>query len=224
MICCDCRVSKGRFALHAALEVPAQGLTGLFGPSGCGKTTLLRCIAGLERFSGFARFGGEAWQDAPHDVRVPAHERGIGFVFQHAALFPHLDVEENIAYGQARRGGRDGMARSEVVELTGISHLLERSPKTLSGGERQRVALARAILSQPRLLLLDEPLASLDLDSRAMILPLLQRLRSELKIPMIYVSHSAEEVGKLADRVMMMQAGAIGRVITVEEFRQIKSL
>lgn len=213
MIACDCQLARGRFSLRATFEVPAQGVTGLFGPSGCGKTTLLRCIAGLERFSGSASFNGEEWQRAPHHVARQAHERGIGLVFQHAALFPHLSVEENILYGSARRAGRAAMPHGEVVGLTGIGHLLGRRPKTLSGGERQRVALARAILCGPRLLLLDEPLASLDLDSRTMIFPLLERLKRELGIPMIYVSHTREEVARLADRVMMMEGGRIEAVL-----------
>ncbi|MEO8376686.1 MAG: ATP-binding cassette domain-containing protein, partial [Candidatus Sumerlaeota bacterium] len=203
-------------ALRAAFEIPAQGVTGLFGPSGCGKTTLLRCIAGLERFSGFVKFDGEDWQRPAHDIQQHAHERGVGMVFQHAALFSHLSVEQNILYGTLRRAERAAMSRDEVVELTGIAHLLECSPKTLSGGERQRVALARAILSAPRLLLLDEPLASLDLDSRTMILPLLERLKGELKVPMIYVSHSAEEITKLSDHIMMMKNGSIVSTKAIE--------
>lgn len=203
------RLRRGDFELEAVLDAPAAGVTGITGPSGCGKTTLLRAVAGLETAEE-ARvvFQGEVWQDGPHGL--PVHRRGVGYVFQDAALFPHLDVRGNLDYGR-RRGGRrrTALGRDEAVDLLGLGRLLERSTDRLSGGERQRVALARALLAGPRLLLLDEPLASLDAAARGAILPLLARVFAAADLPVLYVSHALDEVARLADRVAVMEAGRI---------------
>ena len=198
------------FDLEVDLELPGRGVTALFGPSGSGKTTLLRCIAGLERGTGRLEVLGETWQDA-RSFRPP-HRRPIGYVFQEASLFPHLDVRGNLDYGM-RRAERDPGATANrrrfdpVVALLGLETMLERRPGRLSGGERQRVAIARALLAAPRLLLLDEPLASLERARKAEILPYLERLHDELDIPVLYVSHAAEEVARLADHLVVMEGG-----------------
>jgi len=199
------------FTLEVDLTLPGRGVTALFGPSGCGKTTLLRCIAGLQSAAG-ARLvvGGEVWQDRDHCL--PTHRRPLGMVFQDAALFAHLTVQGNLDYGRKRAGTLDRTQEFErIVAMLGIGALLARRPDTLSGGERQRVAIARALLTAPRLLLLDEPLAALDAARKAEILPWLERLRDELDIPVIYVSHAADEVARLADHLVVMEAG---RVVT----------
>ncbi len=201
------------FRLDADLDLPGRGVTALFGPSGSGKTTLLRCIAGLERGAGRLEVNGAVWQDA--DRFLPTHRRPIGFVFQEASLFRHLTVRGNLDYALRRAPatarkddpGHDLRQFDPVVESLGLGALLERRPEGLSGGERQRVAVARALLSGPRLLLMDEPLASLDLVRKNEILPYLERLRDELDIPMLYVSHSADEVARLADHLVVMANG-----------------
>ena len=199
----------GGFALDVALALPAQGVSVLFGPSGCGKTTVLRCLAGLERGArGRVAVDGAVWQDDA--VFVPAHERGVGFVFQDAALFPHLTVRANLEYGRARiPAGRARPALDEAIELLGIAHLLERRPAGLSGGERQRVAIARALAMAPRLLLMDEPLAALDAARRAEILPFLDRLHEALTLPIVYVTHAVAEVARLADQLVLLEAGRV---------------
>lgn len=197
------------FTLDVDLMLPAQGVTALFGPSGSGKTTLLRSIAGLERVPGGRLvFDGEVWQD--EKTFLPTHRRPLGYVFQEASLFPHLTVRDNLEYGMKRRASRPASADfAHVVELLGISHLLDRQPERLSGGERQRAAIARALLTQPRLLLMDEPLAALDLARKREILPYLERLHEELKIPVLYVSHAPDEVARLADHLVVLEAGRI---------------
>ncbi len=196
----------GGFALDIAFAAPEQGITALFGPSGCGKTTTLRCVAGLERLPGRLAFGGEIWQDT--GVFLPPHKRPVGYVFQEASLFPHLSVTGNLRYGLRRAADR-GVAFDEVVDLLGLARLLERAPARLSGGERQRVAIGRALLSQPRLLLMDEPLAALDRDSKDEILPYLERLHDVLAIPVLYVSHDLAEVERLADHLVLLEAGRV---------------
>ncbi len=198
----------GGFSLDAAFTAPDQGVTALFGPSGCGKTTVLRCIAGLERMDGgyFSLGDGEVWQDGR--VFLPPYRRAVGYVFQEASLFPHLSVTANLRYGMRRAADR-GVAFDEVTELLGLSRLLGRSPARLSGGERQRVAIGRALLSQPRLLLMDEPLAALDRISKDEILPYLERLHDALSIPVIYVSHDFSEVERLADHLVLLAAGRV---------------
>lgn len=201
------RLARGDFTLDVDLRLPASGITAIFGPSGSGKTTLLRCVAGLER-SELARVlvAGETWQDSAAGVFLPTHRRPLGYVFQEASLFDHLDVRGNLAFAQRR--GHGGADLQPLLELLGIAALLDRRPHQLSGGERQRVAIARALATQPQILLLDEPLAAVDLSRRREILPWLERLRDELRIPMLYVTHSADEVARLADHLVLMEAGA----------------
>ncbi|SBW06118.1 molybdate transporter subunit; ATP-binding component of ABC superfamily [uncultured Alphaproteobacteria bacterium] len=197
----------GGFVLDVAFAAPERGVTALFGPSGCGKTTTLRCVAGLERLPGRLALGaGEVWQS--ETAFLPPHRRAIGYVFQEASLFPHLSVTGNLRYGLRRAADR-GVAFAEVVDLLGLAHLLERAPARLSGGERQRVAIGRALLSQPRLLLMDEPLAALDRDSKDEILPYLERLHDVLAIPMLYVSHDMAEVERVADHLVLLEAGRV---------------
>ena len=200
-------VSYPGFALDVDLELPGRGVTALFGPSGCGKTTLLRSIAGLVRTpQGRLVVNGETWQD--ERGFVPTHRRPLGYVFQEASLFEHLSVRANLEYGMKRAGLAPARAGFDhAVETLGIAPLLERRPAGLSGGERQRVAIARALLTQPRLLLMDEPLAALDLARKAEILPYLERLRAELEIPLLYVSHAPDEVARLADHLVVLEAG-----------------
>jgi molybdate transport system ATP-binding protein len=196
---------RAGFTLDVDLELPPTGITGIFGPSGAGKTTVLRCVAGLERAQpALVRIAGETWQD--ERVFVPAWRRAVGYVFQEASLFDHLDVRGNIEYGR-RRAKAGGSSLDAAIDLLGIGALLGRKPSSLSGGEKQRVAIARAVASAPKLLLLDEPLAALDVARRGEILPWLLRLRSELKLPMLYVTHSIDEVARLADTVVMIEAG-----------------
>ena len=201
------RLDYPGFCLDVDLALPGAGVTAIFGPSGSGKTTLLRAVAGLERVSGGRLFvDGECWQDGEHFR--PTHRRPLGYVFQEASLFPHLSVRGNLDFGMKRSGGRSVSAEfSGIVELLGIGHLLERRPATLSGGERQRVAIARALLTSPRLLLMDEPLAALDLARKQEILPYLERLHDELEIPVLYVSHSPDEVARLADHLVALDNG-----------------
>ena len=195
------------FALDVNLELPGKGVSVLFGPSGCGKTTLLRCMAGLTRAPrGRLLVQGEVWQDAEHFL--PVHQRPLGYVFQDAALFGHLSVRRNLQYGQRRvPSKRCPLDLDGVVQLLGLSALLERMPQGLSGGERQRVAIGRALLSSPRLLLMDEPLAALDLARKNEFLPYLERLHDSLDIPVVYVSHAPDEVARLADHIVLLQDG-----------------
>ena len=198
------------FALHADMQVFAHGVIALFGPSGSGKTTLLRCIAGLERTdSGMLQVKDEVWQEGANFL--PVHQRPLGYVFQEASLFPHLSVRQNLEYGLKRiPPGQRKVHLEQVVDWLGLGKLIERaSPTGLSGGERQRVAIARALLTSPHLLLMDEPLSALDAASKRDILPYLERLHSELDIPVIYVSHSLYEVARLADQLVLMEQGRV---------------
>jgi molybdate transport system ATP-binding protein len=196
-----------KFLLDARFNVPARGVTAIFGPSGCGKTTVARCIAGLHRLpGGLCAIDGEIWQDGA-TFRQP-HQRAIGYVFQEASLFAHLSVKANLLYG-APKPLPAPIGFDEVVELLGITPLLERAPKHLSGGERQRVAIGRALLSQPRLLLMDEPLAALDRTTKNEILPFLERLHDELSLPMLYISHDMTEIERFADHLVMMESGLV---------------
>lgn len=199
------------FTLSADLTLPGRGVTALFGPSGCGKTTFLRVLAGLERASGgYVAIGDEVWQDDERGIFVPTHRRSLGYVFQEASLFDHLDVRANMEFGLRRTAAEKRHFRTEeVAELLGIAALLDRRPAGLSGGERQRVAIARALLASPRLLLMDEPLAALDLKRKREILPYLQRLHAELSIPVVYVSHAPGEVARLADHLVLLDAGRV---------------
>lgn len=197
----------GALDLDAAFEVPAQGITALIGPSGAGKTTLLRCIAGLTRISGRVRVGEALWQD--ERSFLPPHRRAVGYVFQQPSLLSHLSVRANLAFGLGRTRAPIRIGLDEVVALLGVERLLDRAPERLSGGEQQRVAIGRALLSQPELLLMDEPVSSLDPDSKAEILPYLERLHQTLSIPVLYVSHDRAEVARLADRVLAMREGKV---------------
>ncbi len=212
----------GSFALDAGFTAPAKGVTALFGPSGCGKTSVLRCIAGLLRVNGMCEIAGEVWQNE-NGAFLPTHKRPLGYVFQEASLFPHLSVRRNLLFGAPRHDHDDGRAKiafDEVVELLGITALLDRSPARLSGGERQRVAIGRALLSQPKLLLMDEPLSALDRATKNEILPFLERLRDRLSLPIIYITHSIAEVERLADQIVLMHKG---RVIGAGRLEEIES-
>jgi len=197
------------FALDVDLRLPGRGVTGLFGHSGSGKTTCLRCIAGLARPRvGYLKVNGEVWLDTDAGVAMPTHRRALGYVFQEPSLFPHLTVRENLRYGMKRvPAAARRVEMEQATGLLGIDHLLSRMPAGLSGGERQRVGIARALLTSPRLLLMDEPLASLDTRRKQEILPYLERLHDELEIPVIYVSHSQEEIARLADHLVLIEAG-----------------
>ena len=197
----------GEFRLDAAFTAPARGITGLFGPSGCGKTTLLRCLAGLARMDGALSVGGEVWQD--QRAFLAPHKRHAAYVFQDADLFSHLNVRGNLEFGLRRAGTPAAVSFDEVVALLNLSALLARSTTRLSGGERQRVAIGRALLSQPRLLLLDEPLAGLDASAKAEILPYLERLHAAIAVPVVYVSHDLAEIARLADYLVVMEAGSV---------------
>ena len=202
-------LALGDFRLDASFDAPGRGVTALFGNSGSGKTTMLRCLAGLERApDGYLSVNGEIWQDEKNGFFLPTHHRPLGYVFQEASLFPHLNVRHNLEYGWKRIPAAERRVSFEqAVEMVGIGQLLDHSPAHLSGGERQRVAIARALLSSPRLLLMDERLAALDLASKKDILPYLERLHDELSIPLLYVSHSPDEVARLADHMVLMDKG-----------------
>lgn len=203
--------SLGSFCLDVQLDLPSEGITTLFGPSGCGKSTLLRCIAGLEPSArGQVHFGGQTWLDSPNKIFVPAAKRRLGFVFQDGALFPHLNVEQNLRYSWQRVSLPDRrFSIGEIVEMLDLSSLSQRKVDDLSGGERQRVALGRAILSSPNLLLLDEPLASLDRLRRREILPYFERLSKDLAMTVLYVTHNLDEASRLGDHLVVMDDGRI---------------
>ncbi len=197
------------FALDVDLTLAGHGITAIFGPSGCGKTTLLRAMAGLVRPSpGHIVVNGDVWQNDAERVWRPTHRRPLGVVFQEASLFDHLSVQRNLDFGRRRVPEADRrVSLEQAIELLGIGHLLPRSPAGLSGGERQRVAIARALATSPRLLLMDEPLAALDAARKAELLPYFERLQRELDIPVFYVTHSMDEVARLANEVLLMDAG-----------------
>jgi len=203
----------GEFSLDVAFKVPASGVTVLFGPSGCGKTTVLRCLAGLERLPGRLAVAGEVWQD--DQQFVAPHRRPVGYVFQEASLLAHLSVRRNLLFGFRRTDGPKPIALDQVVALLGLAPLLERGVSRLSGGERQRVAIGRALLAQPRLLLMDEPLASLDRDRKAEVLPYLDRLHGELSIPIVYVTHDPAEAARLGDRMITLRDGRAGEAVVL---------
>ena len=205
------RHQAGAFTLDAAFHMPPTGVTALFGPSGAGKTTIVQAIAGLiQPQSGRVAIGERILLDTGAGLAVPAHDRRIGYVFQDARLFPHLTVERNLLFGWRRARPRaDGDEIARVIALLGLAPLLARKPRGLSGGEKSRVALGRALLSRPALLLLDEPLSALDAARKAEILPYLERLRDSAGLPMLYVSHAAEEVLRLADHVVLLAGGRV---------------
>jgi molybdate transport system ATP-binding protein len=202
---------RGAFALDVAFQAPTPGIVALFGRSGCGKTSVVEILAGLlAPDSADIRLDDLVLADSTAGYSLPAERRRIGYVFQDARLFPHLSVRGNLRYGQKRAPAvPHAIGFDAVTALLGLAPLLARRPYTLSGGERQRVALGRALLSQPRLLLLDEPLASLDAPRRDEVLPYLEALRDKLSIPMVYVSHQFEEVLRLADHVVLMESGRV---------------
>jgi molybdate transport system ATP-binding protein len=205
-------VSKrlGNFSIDVAFASEGR-VTGLFGASGAGKTSLVSMIAGLLKPDrGVISVDGEALDDTAQQLHVAVHRRHIGYVFQDARLFPHIDVRGNLDYGRRMNGlSRDTAQENRLNEMLNIGHLLDRRPGQLSGGERQRVALGRALLARPRLLLLDEPLGSLDEDRKAEILPYLMRLRDEAGVPMVYVSHDPDELRQLASQVVMLKRGRV---------------
>ncbi|NNK32184.1 MAG: molybdenum ABC transporter ATP-binding protein, partial [Xanthomonadales bacterium] len=203
------RFGHGDFRLDVDLELPGRGVTSVFGPSGCGKTSLLRAIAGLDRHvDAYLRVGDICWQDEQRFV--PTHRRRLGYVFQEPSLFDHLDIRGNIAYGMKRSPPGERRVRfDEAVELLDLSRFLARRPADLSGGERQRVSIARALASSPRLLLMDEPLAAVDVTRKQEILPYIESLHRELDIPVLHVSHLPEEVARIADHLLLMENGRV---------------
>ena len=217
MLSVDVEKKLGEFTLNAAFTTDG-GATALFGPSGAGKTSIINMIAGLlAPDRGRIAHGDEVLFDSAARKNLPAHKRRAGYVFQDGRLFPHLSVARNLDYGRWISGlPRDGAAFAHVVDLLDIGALLKRRPGALSGGERQRVALGRALLLNPRLLLLDEPLASLDAARKAEILPYFERLRDEARVPILYVSHNAGEVQRVANRIVMIEAGRVTRTGGVE--------
>jgi molybdate transport system ATP-binding protein len=210
MLRVDVSKQLGEFSIEASFASEGR-VTGLFGASGAGKTSLINMIAGLLRPDrGIITLDGETLDETAAHIHVPMHRRRIGYVFQDARLFPHLDVRQNLDYGRRmNRLAEDPAARKRVIDLLDIGNLMDRRPGRLSGGERHRVALGRALLSQPRLLLLDEPLGSLDEQRKEEILPYLVRLRDEAGIPMVYVSHDAPEMRQLATQVVMLRRGRV---------------
>ena len=211
------KLERRDFILNVDLHIPDRGVTAVFGPSGSGKTTLLRAIAGLERCAeGFLRIGETLWQNGKYFV--PPHKRSLGYVFQEASLFTHLNVWHNLEYGFKRTPlGERKISIDEAVQLLAIEALLERRPDQLSGGERQRVAIARALAASPRILLFDEPLSALDQTSKSEIIPYLKSLHDELRIPLLYVSHSSDEVAQLADYLVLLEAGHIRAAGAIDE-------
>lgn len=205
------RLDYPGFEMSVELDLAGQGVSAVFGPSGSGKTSLLRALAGLEpRARGFVAINAEVWQDDSRKHFVPVHQRALGYVFQDANLFAHLSVAQNLSFGMKRvPPAQRRVSLEQAIELLGIGHLLERQPDTLSGGERQRVAMGRALATSPRLLLLDEPLAALDAARKAELLPYLERLHGELDIPVLYVSHALDEVARLADHLVLLEAGKL---------------
>jgi len=205
------QLTRPDFTLQVNLRLPTQGITAVYGASGSGKTSLLRCVAGLEKpHQSLIQVEDEFWQDDSIDLFIPTWKRPIGYVFQEASLFPHLSVEHNLEFGLKRVESEDSKkALLKAIELLELRSLLKRKPHALSGGEKQRVAIARAIATTPKLLLLDEPLASLDMARRLDILPWLETLRDELRIPMLYVTHAMEEVLRLADQVIVLELGKV---------------
>lgn len=202
-------LQRQAFTLDVELHLPSRGVSVLFGESGSGKTAVLRCIAGLEpNCRGHIQFNGDSWQDETRFV--PAYQRPIAYVFQDASLFPHLSAKKNLEFAMRRAGTTvPGLSYAETVELLGIGHRLDRYPAQLSGGEQQRVAIARALLIHPRLLLMDEPLSSLDQARKQEILPYLETLKRELELPIVYVTHSPDEVARLADQLVVLDNGRV---------------
>jgi molybdate transport system ATP-binding protein len=214
MIAVDIETKLGEFPLNARFETRVP-VTALFGPSGAGKSSIINAIAGLIKPArGKITIAGKTLFDSEKHINLPAHKRGVRVVFQESRLFPHLSVRQNLLYGHWLTGKKPSPSLDEVVALLGIEHLLKRRPRTLSGGERQRVAIGRALLANPLALLLDEPLASLDEARKQEILPYLEKLVRESKIPILYVSHVRAEIARLAQAVVMLEEGKVKAVET----------
>lgn len=216
MIEVDVRRKLGKFSLQASFTSPPGGITALFGRSGAGKTSLINLLAGLDRpDEGRIVVDGVVLFDSEAGIDMPPEKRRLGYVFQEGRLFPHMSVRHNLAYGM--KGDGNGADFDQIVELLDIGILLDRGPRDLSGGEKKRVAIGRALLASPRLLLMDEPLAALDMGRKAEILPYIERLRDELAMPIVYVSHAMEEIVRLADTLVIMSDGKVAAVGPVEE-------
>ncbi|HEY1900143.1 MAG TPA: molybdenum ABC transporter ATP-binding protein [Steroidobacteraceae bacterium] len=229
MLDIDVRKLRGTFVTEVAFTSTTPGVTALFGRSGCGKTTTIHMIAGLLRPDrGHIRIDGAVLFDAAQGINVPAEERGIGYVFQDARLFPHLSVRDNLRYGERRaRARRHNLQLEDMVALLDLAPLLERRPAGLSGGERQRVAIGRALLAQPRLLLLDEPLAAIDAARRDELLPYLEKLRDQFSLPMVFVSHQFDEVLRLAGDLVVLDNGTVaahGNVIAMSQSPALRAI
>ena len=218
------KMDYAEFNLDVELNLPARGVTVVFGPSGSGKTTLLRCLSGLEKApSGYMRIAGQVWQD--EEIFIPIQERKIGLVFQESRLFPHLSIQDNLLYGYQRtQPAERNLQLDEVAQVLNLEPLLKRRPEKLSGGERQRVAIGRALLTSPKLLLMDEPLASLDMQLKAEIIPFIKRVENEFKTPIVYVTHSMNEVLQLVDTMVILKSGKVENIGSVEEvFSDVRS-
>jgi len=216
----DFLVHLGEFKLAAKFQTRMQGITVIFGASGSGKSTILNCLSGILKCRGSCQFGQEVWLDSARDVSVPVYKRNIGQVFQDARLFPHLNVRDNILYSQKFKKYHDPQERLQrLAQWLKITHLLKRQTYNLSGGERQRVALARTLFASPRLLLMDEPLASLDMQAKREIIGLIESIKEKMQIPIIYITHSIDEVLRLADHVIVIENGEVKASGTLEEMK-----
>ena len=216
MLTVQCKTTLGAFTLDVDLQLPGTGVTAIFGESGSGKSTLLRCIAGLHKATGVVRIHDSVWQDSK--LFLPVHQRALGYVFQDSSLFAHWSVRRNIEYGYQRLiPAQRKLSIQQVVSWLGIAHLLERAADNLSGGEKQRVAIARALLTSPDILLMDEPLSALDQKSKREIFPYLEQLHDTLSIPVLYVSHSADEVARLADHIVYLETGRVIASGTIQQ-------
>lgn len=203
-------MNREAFSLDVDATIPARGITGVFGPSGAGKTMLLRCIAGLEK-PGQALFviDNETWVDTEERIRLPVHRRNIGYVFQEPRLFPHLNVRDNLGYGRKRAAKRRDVDIAQVVEVLGLESLLTRRTTHLSGGEAQRVAIGRALLRSPRLMLMDEPVASLDASRKNEVMPFIAKVQEHFAIPILYVSHNIDEICQICDQLLIIEKGQV---------------
>jgi len=216
MIEVDVQFRRDTFALNAAFRANSEGVTAIFGRSGSGKTTLINLLAGLEQpDTGRIAIDGTVLFDSDASIDIPPEQRRLGYVFQDGRLFPHMTVQRNLVYG--RRGALSDAEFNMIVRLLDLAPLLDRRPGTLSGGEKQRVAIGRALLAQPKLLLMDEPLASLDAGRKAEILTYIERLREEVRLPIVYVSHSSDEIVRLADTLVLLSDGAVAAVGPLED-------
>jgi molybdate transport system ATP-binding protein len=217
MIDVSVQLSRGGFQLNAEFHVPEQGVAGIFGPSGCGKTTLLRSIAGLEEgVSGRVVVSGRDWLS--QDINIAVHHRKVAYVFQEPSLFSHLNVESNLLFSRARtKTSAQAIDFEEVISLLGLKDLLHRETEGLSGGEKQRVAIGRALLSNPSLLLLDEPLSGLDHESRTSLMLFLEKAFQHFEIPVLYVTHSSDEISRLATNIVLMKAGKVSAYGKISE-------